>query len=1029
MQINNQQASFISCHRRLAWAGLRASLLVPVLLLGAVAPAVGQGSDGQDESMEEIVVVGSQIRGASISDALAVSVIDQEAIETLGVDSGDELIQMIPENGQNFFNEAEEISGGVNSARGDVGAFNLRNLGTGNTLVLLNGRRLVNTATFQTEAVGGSFVPVNSVNSQTLPIWGIERVEVLRDGASAIYGADAVAGVLNTVLQTDYEGLSFRLRYTDFENFPGNRQSMTGKWGFNFNDGRGNVSVFVNYYQRDRVKSSYDPRWASSELRDDLPSDSRWKRDTRFRNTNANSAYPQLDIINSLPSTHSLRVQGLVDPAGEFEIFPLGDSRCNDNSYPVSTTACGVIDGQGTIRYDFNAELEGRDLFSDLSRLSLFTYINHDFGNGLEGFTELMYYQSETNLNRHPSFPLSTSRLELGKDNPYNPFGSGPGRLSGPAYEAAMADVPDEGYALLIDNYRFATVPRSVDNDGFTMRLLQGIRGNFKQDWDWETAILWSQSTKEDMAYNRISNTLAQNALNSSDPAIAYNPFSTTIDGTNIGRLLVDVYRNSEATLTLFDFKVSNNAFFEMPAGSVAGLLGMEWRKETFADDRDPRLDGTISWTNRSGQSFPLVSDVMNSSPTPDNSGSRRVLSLFLEMQLPLLDNLDMQVALRHERFSDLSEDTTVGKLALGYRPHGTLLMRGSWSQTFRAPNLVTINERTITRSNTRNDHLCHYANSKRVPANSDDPVPEELTCRYSLQRTAVGSSELKPEKSQNLSFGLVYEPTDWLTLTADYWQINKEDTIGLFGEENHTLLDLVYYKQAGAENCEMLQSNPSIIRREPNDDEKAVFTNAGLCPAGRITTINDIYTNLNERELAGYDLGVYFELDTRAGNFNLSYNGSFYEKIQQGGGGLVTTLVQSKADGTIPANGFSISGFGDLIGQDGYQDERHNAKIRWSRNEIGASIIVNRIGSFYQNSLTLSDGTRYIIPSFTTMDASFDYRFEVMDSDVRARLGVKNLKNERAPLADRFFGYFADAHTDLGRYWYLDFRFDVNSL
>ena len=81
------------------------------------------------------------------------------------------------------------------------------------------------------------------------------------------------------------------------------------------------------------------------------------------------------------------------------------------------------------------------------------------------------------------------------------------------------------------------------------------------------------------------------------------------------------------------------------------------------------------------------------------------------------------------------------------------------------------------------------------------------------------------------------------------------------------------------------------------------------------------------------------------------------------------------------------------------------------------------QIGSFYQSSLTLSDGMRYVIPSMTTYDATFDYRFEVSDVDARARLGIKNLTDERAPLADRFFGYFADAHTDYGRYMYLDIR------
>ena len=166
----------------------------------------------QDDTIDEIVVVGSQIRGAQISEVLPVSVLSEQDIEALGVNSGDELLEFMAEQGQNFFSESENTSGGVNSARGDIGAFNLRNLGTGNTLVLLNGRRMVNSAAYQTEEVGGSFVPVNTVNVQSLPVTGLRRAEVMREGASAIYGADAVAGVVNYVLKNDFEGFRVNLR-------------------------------------------------------------------------------------------------------------------------------------------------------------------------------------------------------------------------------------------------------------------------------------------------------------------------------------------------------------------------------------------------------------------------------------------------------------------------------------------------------------------------------------------------------------------------------------------------------------------------------------------------------------------------------------------------------------------------------------------------------------------------------------------------------------------------------------------------
>src|SRR6056300_1834966 len=208
---------------------------------------VAQDNVTEPNNVEEVIVIGSQLKGASITGALPVSVLSSEDIEALGVDSGDELLAQIAENGANYYNE-QDWNGGVNGARGDVGSFNIRNLGTGNTLALINGRRLVQNPSYQTEAVGGSFVPVMSVNSNNIPIGGVDRVEILKDGASAIYGADAVAGVVNTVLKKEFEGFNIKLRWDDYESLPRNDQRVNIEWGRFFNDGRTNVGVFADYY-------------------------------------------------------------------------------------------------------------------------------------------------------------------------------------------------------------------------------------------------------------------------------------------------------------------------------------------------------------------------------------------------------------------------------------------------------------------------------------------------------------------------------------------------------------------------------------------------------------------------------------------------------------------------------------------------------------------------------------------------------------------------------------------------------------
>ncbi|MGB5511428.1 MAG: TonB-dependent receptor plug domain-containing protein, partial [Woeseiaceae bacterium] len=392
---------------------------VSMVLALTVLPA---GAQEEDEPLEEITVTGSQIKGANIADALAVSIVTAEDIEMLGIDSGDELLEFMAEQGQNYFSESENISGGVNSARGDIGAYNLRNLGTGNTLVLLNGRRLVNAASYQTEEVGGSFIPVNTVNSQTLPVTGIERVEVLRDGASAIYGADAVAGVVNYVLKNDYEGLVIGAKYADYEGIPRNDQTFTLEWGQDFNEGRTNVSVFGGYYHRDPVNSQDDPRWATGDLTDRVPEDSPWFGDSAFFNLSTNSAYGQYDILpDGTPNiNYGLSALDITDADGEFNTYPIGDTNCTW-VVPNATNACGDEDGGPIYRYNLN---ENRDLYSDLDRVNLFAFINHDFGNGLESFTEVSLYRSDTVTIRQGSARTSAvAKYTVGAANYYNPFG------------------------------------------------------------------------------------------------------------------------------------------------------------------------------------------------------------------------------------------------------------------------------------------------------------------------------------------------------------------------------------------------------------------------------------------------------------------------------------------------------------------------------------------------------------------------------------------------------------------------------
>ncbi|MBT6073366.1 MAG: TonB-dependent receptor [Gammaproteobacteria bacterium] len=974
------------------------------------------------QQVEEITVTGSQIKGAKISGALPVSVITMQDIEGLGVDSGEELLENIAENGMNLFNESENASGGVNSARGDMGAYNLRNMGTGNTLTLLNGRRLVNSPGYQTELIGGDYVPAMTVNSNLVPVWGIDRMEILRDGASAIYGADAVAGVVNNVLQKDYEGFQFRTKFGWFDNFDAEDKTFTGKFGKNFNDGATNVSVFFDHYDREPINAQEDPRWGNSDHRQwttcdladgtdpegrCLPQGSPWANSSSFRNTSANNFYGQFDMVSSSEHGSSNAYNHVfTDSNGEFEVFPLGDSRCSNRSsqggevFDTGYGTCIAQDGNGTERYNLWGLTDAR---SDLQRSNVFVYINHDLGNGIESFTEASFYTSDYKITRHPSAPFSSVKHRVGPDNYW-------------LNQMKLADGTAlfAGKQLYVDNYRFAEKMRRVEVEKKTYRLLQGFRGSF-DEWDWEGAFLTSKATTDDITKDRISNSLLKEALFDSTPA-AYNPFSAGVD-SNIERTLIDVYRIGESELTMLDFKVANNEVMELPAGPLGMMFGFEYRHETVLDDRDPRLDGTINFIDYESDTYPEVSDVVNSSPTGDVTGKRNAMSLFAEAQLPLAENVNAQLAMRYEDLSDVDR-ALVGKIAIGWEITDGILFRASASTAFRAPNIIQINETIVVRSGTRND----YAMYRVEQLNGLDP--DDLNSRLSMQRQATGASNLVSEESDNTSIGFVFSPpqVDDLTITADYWSIEKENTIGLFGRGNHTVEDMSLRFANGTNNCDSFIGNPAVVRDAPDPDEAAYFAAAGVCAFGNVKHVEDNYLNLATRTIEGFDVGVYYNVDTGFGDIGIRYIGSFIDKFEQIPGGAFQALAQQQASGQIPDD-IPLSGFGDLLLKDGNYDNKHSLRVSWRKGPYGATLTALRKGEFYQNSLTLSDGTRFMIDSMTTMDLNLSYRFDISDYNSRLTLAVKNLADERAPLADRYYGYFADAHQDLGRNYYLDFR------
>jgi len=699
------------------------------------------------------------------------------------------------------------------------------------------------------------------------------------------------------------------------------------------------------------------------------------------------------------------------DSNGEFEVFPLGDARCSNRSsqggevFDTGYGTCIAQDGNGIVRFNLWGNTDYR---SALERYNVFVFINHEMDNGNETFTEIGLYGSDSNLTRHPSYAFSSAKHRVGPDNYW---------LNQMTLDDGTALFA--GHELWIDNYRYAELYRKVDVKKTTYRILQGIRGS-NEDWDWEAAFLNSRATANDVTHNRLSNNLIKEALWDSTPA-AYNPFKAG-DPEGLARAVVDAYRKGTSELTMLDFKVSNNEIAQMPAGPLGLSLGFEYRYEKVMDDRDPRLDGSTAYTDYEGDTYPLVSDLLNSSPTGDVGGSHRVKSFFTELQIPLAPTANAQLALRFEDSTSV-DSALVGKFAVGWDVNDIFKLRASISTAYRAPNIIQVNEKIVVRSGTRND----YSRYRLQQANGISTSSSNLDSRYGMLRQATGAENLKSEESDNTSIGFVLTPVDGLTITADYWTIEKENTIGLFGRSNHTVQDMMLRWANGTNNCGSFMGNPAVVREAPDEDDIAGAAVAGVCPFGTIKYVGDNYLNLATRTIEGYDIGVYYDVDTDFGDFAVRYIGSFIDKFEQVPGGEFAALAAQQAAGQVPAD-IPLDGFGDLLGQNGNYDEKHRLRLTWSKGSWGASLTGLRKGDFYQSSLTRSDGTRFVIPSMTVFDVTVDYKFSIKGSgnNARIRFAVKNAADERAPTADRYYGYFADAHTDLGRNFYVDFRISL---
>ncbi|WP_066533173.1 TonB-dependent receptor domain-containing protein [Erythrobacter sp. CCH5-A1] len=1006
----------------------RLALLCTGSLIAATAAhaqdtAAPQPAPEEDVS-REIIVTGTQIQGAKINDVLPVTVVDEVDIANVAATSGDELFRSIPQAGSVAFNEQNDTT--VNNARGDAASINLRDLGTGNTLLLINGRRMVLNPGFQTELL----VPVVSPDTNEIAPGSVRRIEVLRDGASAIYGADAVAGVVNTVLRGNRKGGFIEGEFRTSEGTSLDTYSVAGGYGFDFAGGKANLTVYAGYFHETGLPTS-ERAYSADDDRSALVVGTPFEGDSQFNNRNTFGPFGQFDI--QAPTNRT----PLADD--DFYLQPSTLPGCRIN-LPNGLCMRPGITPDVAVRYNTNF---GGTLVSEKTRYNVMGLLSYEFTNDLEAYFEGSYYRSESERFITPAAILSAVPVGISRNAYWNPFGpvTFPGGAANPN-RIPGTTIPTTGADVIMERYRFVDAGnRQVNVDKDSYRLVAGLKGNFGS-WDFDTGFVYSEARTTDLEANRVSLTLLQQAINKSTPD-AYNPFNggcvtgdpgqgdcTPNPSSAIDPFRISVFRKGGTSLALADFKVSNSTLFTLPGGDVGIAAGIEWRRETFFDDRDPRLDGTITWTDSVIPGVTFGSDVVGTSPSPDTSGVRNVWSGFAEtfvplvsedMDIPLVEALNLQLAGRIEHFDDIDQTAIVPRAAASWTVLPGVTLRGAWSQGFRAPNLVQVNDEGTTRSNTRDDFVICQAQVLKGQLSSLGVCPGEGVISF-----RSGTDQLEPEDSESINLGVVLEPEfiSGLTLTVDYWRVKQTGLVGTFGDDNAIALDLLL-RQAGS-------FNPAVVRDTPSPEQIALFAGTGLAPAGEILLVNDPYLNLDSRVSKGWDFGLFYNVpDFGAGDIRLRFNAARLVGFVQSAGAQGQQLLDGVAAGALPPE-VTVGGLGELLEIEGRPKWRFSGSVNWGMGPVDVGLFAQYVGQVWDTSVsrdlpfTSNDPNInfFRVDDFLTFNLNVSYSFEDGALDgTRIRLGVNNLFDKDPPLADEELGYFSALHSPRGRVFRVELR------
>ncbi len=927
------------------------------------------------ESVQKIEITGSNIKRTEKEGTSPIQTITAKEIRDSGATTVAQLMKTVTAMGTGI---NTDLASGSGFAKG-VATASLRGLGSSSTLILLNGRRMTPSAYADPNNGNSTLYDLNSI-----PLSAIERVEIFKDGASAVYGSDAIGGVINFITKRDYQGgeIAANISANDDQHFGNKNVNAFVGFGDFKNDGF-NVFLAADLSKRDAV--------SRKEGVNDIEQGLYGTINNRLMRYDGSSIAGSNSSVSNQPFFYRERA-----PAGSGAVVTgatvVNKTGCDSSRLitggPAYNISSGTLFNRQFCVYDTNDNAQEQGAGQDASLLSRATFKLND---SVTAYFEGAYTKSERKYT-------GNSPTIDGNAGPITNFTSS--SLADPFLAFLPVGHPDNPFTNVRSSvrYRFENIAGGSETTNEGIRLLAGLKGEIK-GFDWDTAVLWNRSSRTENQYGMLYLPTLRKLItdNRTLASLAADP---TISKT--------VVNDGKAEIFQWDAKASTE-FGKLGGGAIGFAAGVEFRQEKLGITPDP--------DNAAGNIYGLANTVINS--------SRNVGSAFVELRTPFTQNFEMDFAGRYDKYANI-KGNFVPKVGAKWTVNDAVAFRGTYTEGFRAPALSQI------APGGAQYFVSGITDPVRCP-NGNDPAPgaDDADCNKSVSGTGGANPALKPETSKSYSIGMILSPTKNFDITVDFYKIRKEGEV--------ILTDSQY-----SVNHE--SDNPSSITRNNSAGNLLLDVNGNAIPnSGPLLAVKSPWINQGSTETSGMDIDLKLRTDLGSSGmlvtgfqttYVISYRRAEHEGDAEsnvvGSNGGISDWATSGGD--IPRIKASLSA--------SWTKEAHN--VYGSMNFVDAISLLRRTDNqdtypapycYYgsgQPSTAYQLGglpkyTTYFpdckVASWTTVNLGYNY---TGIKNLTLGLNIVNAFDKKAPYDPRYatVGYNSTLHNNTGRYWTLSARY-----